>query len=68
MLILKTRSKLSLTIKISLSLLKDFLVCTILVDHLKADLLKKFYSNLGYILIKVPDVDNQNDIVYKTSY
>lgn len=49
-------------------LLKDYLVYTILVIYLEIDLLEKFNLNLGYILIKTPNFNNQDDKLYKMLY
>ena len=47
---------------------KDALAHTLLVIYLEADLLEKFNLNLGYILKGAPDLDNQDDTLYKASY
>lgn len=49
-------------------LLKDGLAYTILVIHLKTNLSEKFNLNLGYILTRAPDSDNQDDTLYRASY
>lgn len=68
MLSISLRLALSFAVKLLKYLLKDYLVYTILVIYLETDLLKKFNLNLGYILIKTLDPDNQENILYKTSY
>lgn len=47
---------------------KNNLVCTILVVYLETDLSKKLKLNFGYIFIKILDLNNQNNILYKTFY
>lgn len=36
--------------------------------HLEIDLLKKFNLNLGYIQTRALDLNNQDNILYKTSF
>lgn len=68
MLTIITKPALNLEDTTSQYLQKDALVRTLLVIHLKADLSEKFNLNLGYILKKAPDLDNQDDTLYKVSY
>ena len=49
-------------------LTKESLPHTILVIHLEIDLLEKFNSNLRYILTRILDLDNQDDVLYKASF
>lgn len=44
------------------------LVYIILIIYLEINLLEKFNLNLSYILIRVPDFDNQDNTLYKASY
>lgn len=68
MLTISVGSTLSLIDIIPKYLSKDCLVYTILIIYLEVNLSKKFNLNLDYILTKAPDLDNQNDILYKTFY
>lgn len=52
-------------IKISQYLTKDILPYTILVIYLDMNLLKKFNLYLGFILVRVLDTDNQDDVLSK---
>ncbi len=49
-------------------LTKDALPHTILVFHLEMNISEKFNLNLGYILTRVSDPDNQDDALYKASF
>lgn len=55
----------NVSIKISQYLIKDILPYTILVIYLDMDLLKKFNLYLGFILVRVLDIDNQDDVLSK---
>lgn len=55
----------NVSIKISQYLTKDILLYTILVIYLDMDLLKKFNLYLGFILVRVLDIDNQDDVLSK---
>lgn len=55
-------------IKIPQYLIKDALLRTILVINLEMDLPKKYNLNLGYILTKALDLDNQENVLYKMSF
>ena len=68
MLTTSTESAPSIAGRTSQYLPKDGLACIILIIYLETDLSEKFNLNLGYILIKVSDPDNQNDTLYKTAY
>lgn len=46
----------------------DSLTYIILVIYLKIDQWEKFNFNLDYILSKALDPDNQDNMLYKTSY
>lgn len=56
---------LNISIKISQYLTKDILPYTILVIYLDMELLKKFNLYLGFILVRVLDIDNQDDVLSK---
>lgn len=47
---------------------KNILARIFLVIYLEKDLSEKFNFNLGYILKRVLDSDNQDDTLYKASY
>lgn len=55
----------NISIKISQYLTKDILPYTILVIYLDMELLKKFNLYLGFILVRVLDIDNQDDVLSK---
>lgn len=46
----------------------DILPCTILIIYWKVDFLDKFNLNLGYILIKLADLNNKDNGLYKKSF
>ncbi len=56
------------TINIPQYLIKDALPHTILVIHLEMDISEKFNLNLGYILTRASDPDNQDNALYKASF
>lgn len=67
--VLTTNVKLAPSIASTISkyLSKDGLARTILVVYLETDFLEKFNFNLGYILIKALNPNNQNNTLYRTS-
>ncbi len=53
------KSPLNPSINISQYLTKDVVSCIVLVIHLEIDISEKLNLNLGYILTRASDLDNQ---------